>query len=493
MAPRTRILPVLLAVVLWAPVCLGGPNAGGTLIVHDTGLWYTAGGSTVPTVPPADCSAVDAELPVELDPSGQGRIWKVYGAFTPGSEPRLKALAFSTVFDAAQVRVITGGVPDPATDFEITQFGWPTASGGAAGISFLILKTGTMSEVYWFAGYAYTAGGGLWSTAPHPTQPSIFVDDTAPPAEDPIAGFSSIGFGQPGTVLCPVTEQACCLPDGACQVMTPYACAGLDGVFTPGVPCDPNPCQAYEACCATGGGCRMAPSHLCLAEGGTPLGPGTDCDPNPCMQPIAPCCTESGWCFMYDPGICVNMGGTPIPGELTCTPNPCPQPEGACCYPDGSCERMIEADCPTGTWYSWSDCDPNPCPQLGACCQPDASCELRTPNHCSGHWIYGSCDPNPCPTLQGACCFPDGSCEVRLMTDCAHEFHAQDECEPNPCPLAFGACCVPPDYDCVMLSLEHCLALNGEIWGVSCNPDPCPVPMPVERSTWGRIKARYTE
>lgn len=533
MTPRIRTLPVLLAIILWAPVCLGGPNAGGTLIVHDTGLWYTAGGTSAPTVPPEDCAVVDAELPVELDPSGQGRIWKVYAAFTPGSEPRLKALAFSTIFDAAQVRVITGGLPDSATDFEITQFGWPTASGGAAGISFLHLQTGTMSEVYWFAGYAYTGTGGLWSTAPHPTQASVFVDDAAPPAEDPIVGFSSIGFGLPGTILCPVTEQACCLPDGSCEVMTPYNCNDQGGTFTPGVPCDPNPCQAYEACCATDGGCRMAQPRLCFDQGGASQGPGSDCDPNPCplwgaccrddgscsmtlagdclgsdewFQGVeslcwpnpcpglmVACCDRYGYCFLYHWFLCDDIGGTPLPGVLSCQPNPCPQTPGACCFPDGSCVPAFEDDCSTGHWLFWSDCDPNPCPQLGACCHPDASCEVLPRHHCHDSWIPGSCDPNPCPTLQGACCLPDGSCEVRLMTDCAHAFHAQAECEPNPCPLLSGACCVPPSYECVMLSLEDCIALNGEIWDVSCDPDPCPASTPVERSTWGKIKARYAE
>jgi len=79
------------------------------------------------------------------------------------------------------------------------------------------------------------------------------------------------------------------------------------------------------------------------------------------------------------------------------------------------------------------------------------------------------------------------------MTDCPHEFHAQDGCEPNPCPLIYGACYVPPTCDCAMLSLEDCTALEGELWDVSCDPDPCPMPSPVERSPWGKIKVHYAD
>ena len=79
-----------------ATAALAGPNAGGTIIVHDPSWAYT-------DLPPSQCglgtapgSCADAD--VELDDSSPTlvKVWKVYAAFWSGSSPRLKAITFGS-------------------------------------------------------------------------------------------------------------------------------------------------------------------------------------------------------------------------------------------------------------------------------------------------------------------------------------------------------------------------------------------------------------
>jgi hypothetical protein len=551
---------------------LAGPNAGGTLIVHDTGLGYTSTSSLYPSTPPIDCASTDNEMPAEIPPGAEGRIWKVYAAFVPGTSPRLKALAFGEAFQTELVVVSSGGLPDPAQGLEIAQNGWPDADGGGVAMTFNAAKTATISEVYWFGGYARDPTPGLWSTAPHPVQTSIFVDDAFPSHADVIAGFSSIGFGMPGTTVCPLPERACCFSDGVCQVLAPAACQAAGGNFdlsagcapNPcpqtgaccfpdeschvldaaacaqmgglnqgyGIPCDPSPCFQARACCFPGAVCQLLGAVTCAREGGVDQGYGTSCDPNSCPSPGA-CCFVSGNCYLEDAALCSQaggwhqgygtycwpdpcagltaaccsgdgnchilnwhsceqMGGSGLPGLQTCLPNPCPQPLGNCCYPDGSCQVMLHVDCTTGHWYM-RDCDPNPCPQIGACCRPNGTCDLSLPAECADTWIPGSCDPNPCQTLEGACCLADGSCAIKLMVECELEFVPLGTCnaESIPCPNLVGACCFQ-DGSCRLLSRWQCDAAGGYSISVNeCYPYICPMPNPIERTSWGRIKAAY--
>jgi hypothetical protein len=91
---------------------------------------------------------------------------------------------------------------------------------------------------------------------------------------------------------------------------------------------------------------------------------------------------------------------------FTLTKEPCEC--GACCSGDGSCDETPEFYCeddenwylnkPAGTWQGvGTDCDPNPCPQLGACCDGD-ECYESLEAACGGVFQGEgtSCDPNPC-------------------------------------------------------------------------------------------------
>jgi len=300
----------------------GWPNPGSwppKLHVHDTGLAYTSDGGPYPSAPPPSCDDVDGTALPDLP-----AVWKVYAAFPPQNQPRLKALAFGESFDPALVTIVDAGLPSEL-DFEIPQDGWPTTPGGGVGISFGVTQTASVVEVYWFGGYGLP--GGSWATAPHPVQPTIFVDDATPGHETPIVGLGSIGFGVAGETPCgfPIPSGACCFADGSCTMTAGAECGMAGGVFHDG-PCDPNPCPQPPptgACCFPDGPCAMMTAAACTAGGGAWY--GGPCDPDPC---------------------------------------PPPPPTGACCFPSGACAVMSASACAgaDGTWYGGS-CDPNPCPQ----------------------------------------------------------------------------------------------------------------------------------
>ena len=254
--------------------------------MHDTGLVYTSDASAYPSQAPA-CVGVDAELPLGVPESGAGWVWKVYAAFPPDAAPRLKALVFGAQFPS-EVAVVAGGLPDPVADFEIAQAGWPLTSGGGVGLSFGLVKTTTMVECYWLAGYGYGPPGS-WAITAHPSQGMVFVDDSVPPVEDTIVALGSLGFGQAGVVTCPPGNDdpgACCFADGSCQILPPSACAAAGGTFL-GLSCEPNPClqPPAEGACCIGIECRWYTPEQCTAGGGEFFGAGVPCDPNPCPTP----------------------------------------------------------------------------------------------------------------------------------------------------------------------------------------------------------------
>lgn len=97
------------------------------------------------------------------------------------------------------------------------------------------------------------------------------------------------------TVLPPVGDvevppEACCLPEGVCDMLPPDICVDEMGGVPQGsgTTCDPDPCAppppADEACCFPEGICEMLPPDDCWALDGTPQGTGSVCDPNPCGE-----------------------------------------------------------------------------------------------------------------------------------------------------------------------------------------------------------------
>ena len=308
-------------------VVLAGPNAGGTLVVHDTGLFYSGDVPAYPSAVP-ECEEIDSDLPLDFPTGAQGVVWKVYAAFPVcGSGPRLKAFVMGSAFPE-EVVVLAGGVPDPVADFEIPQDGWPYESGGGVGIAFGTVKTDPVNEVYWLGGYAY-ATGVLLSVTPHPVGETIFVDDSVPGIVDPVAGFGSIGFGVTGVTPCPVggLEGACCFTDGTCEMLCFEDCEPAGGVFLDGS-CDPNPCEDLTpgACCLPSGECVFLGQSSCYMLYGTYVGPLEPCTPTLCL--LGACCIgNQGECIVATEWECMQIPGWMffIP-EWNCDPNPCIAP-----------------------------------------------------------------------------------------------------------------------------------------------------------------------
>jgi hypothetical protein len=171
-------------------------------------------------------------------------------------------------------------------------------------------------------------------------------------------------------------------------------------------------------------------------------------------------------------------------------------PLGACCdRSTGACTMQTEADCPGIYMGDGTVCDPDPC--LGGCC-PCSYCYITTLEDCvanEGFWLgFGTtCDPNPCmwPPGVGACCVND-VCTFRFDTECeamGGTFYGEcSHCLPSPC--ATGACCYA-DQSCAVLPMEECTGVFHQEWGI-CDPNPC-LSTPAERTTWGRIKARFRD
>lgn len=124
-----------------------------------------------------------------------------------------------------------------------------------------------------------------------------------------------------------------------------------------------------EACCFPDGRCELLVEGDCIAQGGTPRGEGTNCEPNECPQPppFGGCCFPDGRCEVLTEAECDQVGGIWNAGDTDCEPNECPQPPplGACCFPDGSCQVLTEDQCFQGggnELLEGETCDePSPC------------------------------------------------------------------------------------------------------------------------------------
>ncbi len=200
---------------------------------------------------------------------------------------------------------------------------------------------------------------------------------------------------------------ACCR-DGvnkACEEgHTEVSCSGWDDIFLgygstcAGVNCD-NPPTPLEACCLPDGSCQALTPQECLNSGGTPQGPATACETTDCPQPppkTQACCFDDGSCADLTEQQCLNSGGTPQGPGTTCQTTDCPQPpeKQACCFDDGSCADLTEDQCrwsggtPQGLWTT---CQTTDCPQPAtppppaekqACCFDDGSCADLTEEQC---------------------------------------------------------------------------------------------------------------
>jgi hypothetical protein len=322
MRKKNRAAAAILALLMagmagLAGSALAGPNAGGTLILHDTNILMIGTpcenmGTCNCGQPPADCLSADTELDGSSIPTPG--LFYVYAAFPSWSSPRLLGLTWGLHY-SSDIAFSSYGM---CGDFELNDNNWPASDTGSS-VTFNSVQTSPLVLIYWFWGYRY-GDPSVLSLRDNPSQGGWFGDDSVPAILDPIAGYGTLGFDMPGQPDCPVPapEGACCLPDGSCLFVVEADCPG---VWTaPGVPCDPSPCPQLGACCLADGSCVIVLEPDCT---GTWMGSGVECSPGLCLHAFDACCFEDGTCTETTPAACTGV----YQGDWTnCDPNPCPQP-----------------------------------------------------------------------------------------------------------------------------------------------------------------------
>jgi len=451
-------------------VAFAGPNAGGVLVVHNTGLvWSSADTPRPPDTPvPTSCSAI-----VNTIPAGDLMVWKIYAVFPQASSPRLASTAYGVALNKpadSGISIQGFGLANTG-DFEVNDgVLWP--NGGGLGEAFTAgLRTATINDLYWFGGYGYLGSGGetpTFCTEKWVAQPAIWVSDGVPALEDDIAGFGCLGFGGPGYPPCPAEPGACCTYDGVCTIEMQTTC--LAPRIWNGAPvCLPTTCAVPGRCCD-----RATAACTFVHQ--------DECNP-----------VTSDWTAGIDCAVA------------------CPLPTGSCCLADYTCEVRLQADCVGLPWVMFGTCSPTDCPPepMGACCHVNGDCAITGVLHCPvGTFMPGEtvCLPNPCPQPSGSCCDPY-DCIVVTLANCqgpGWTWHMFDACPPaTPCPLppAQAACCHAGWIQgmqgyCTVEFEAPCLAGNpGNVWHpewLTCTPLPTPCPViPTVESNWGAIKNIY--
>jgi len=281
-----KFLLVAAALLLVAGTAFAGPNANGTLILHNTGVEYTSDIENYCGFAPLGL----CDDAVVRDDSGIKTVWSAYAAFPGGSSPRLKAVTFGVEYDAYVYLSALG----KCGDFEVTTSNWP-ASGEGTGMTFNEAQTTLLVELYWFAGYAYGTDAQHLALIPHPTQGGTFADDSVPAIVDDVLDFGMLGFYQDGYLPCPAAPEpgACCDEFGYCTFVLPDECQGE--FLGAGIACDPNPCDIPFGACCTGANydiCIVTDYITCVDVEMGQWNGADSCDPDPCIPiPVE----ESSW------------------------------------------------------------------------------------------------------------------------------------------------------------------------------------------------------
>ena len=139
---------VLLLLLAASPAAWGGPNAGGTIFVHNAGLAYPGGHGFSACglgTPPASCSAANVNL--SGSDADHPRVWKVYAAFLDGSSPRLKGVSFGIQYDSNISITDHGNCCGDQNNgaAEVPGAGWP-GSGTGTSLVFQSPQTSTLVE-----------------------------------------------------------------------------------------------------------------------------------------------------------------------------------------------------------------------------------------------------------------------------------------------------------------------------------------------------------
>jgi len=452
-----RWFPLAFLFLLLSPLpALAGVHAGGVLIAHDEGLTVSSSNGTqticAQLSPPANLQAVDARIDGADNPDDPV-FFGIYAIFPPGASPKLSGVTWGIHFsDGVHLVLADHG---SCGDYELNDDNWPQTDTGSS-VTWDTAQTSLACRVYYFTAYMYSATPSLFELIPHPAQGGYFGDDSLPAVLDPIAGYGKLGFDMDGSLPAQGGDPGACCDRGTgiCAIISAQSCG--NNIFKgPGTSCSPDPC-GVGACCGLGDFfCADKTRAQCDAVGGVFLGLETSC-------------ATSG-----DAG-CV--GGR----------------WGACC--NGAACVVTELSACGTIWMRDIGCVPLPCAaNLGACCS-ETNCTVRVESDCTGVWLPGTdcVHSTPCNPAPGACCTGQ-SCQVKIQAQCSGPtsfWLPNQDCSPNRCAV-YGACCYggPTPQTCRITTQSGC----SYVWLASqpCSPDLCA--SPVEKTTWGQIKARYRD
>jgi hypothetical protein len=249
-----RIAIVLCALLVFVPITAADQNDldGGVFIAHyPSGIQFSSD-------PPAegwcqhylDGFAISAcEDQVNRIDTSQNVVWFVLSAWDESK--RFCGVEFGLGSYSPDAFVLGDFGPCfPNEGLEIPTSNWPGPNQGTAVVVTQDAWTGNLVPVYWFAGYAYSAGVVPLSIDPA-TGFGGWTSCEEPPMTSAATGFGGMGLFRDGIYVCPgpggLGPQgqgvgACCLGE-YCRLLTAQECESAQGDFHPGNgSCTPNPC-----------------------------------------------------------------------------------------------------------------------------------------------------------------------------------------------------------------------------------------------------------
>lgn len=199
------VLVLFAGLVFFASAASGGPNAGGTLVVHAVDAVYTSDNTGYCGEPlPRTCELVDSRI----DDSST-HVWLVLAVFTNANKPRMRGVEFGVSHSG--VSILDWGT---CADLDVSMAGWPQSNRGTI-LNWAENQVERIIPVYWFAGYTYgSAAAATFRVTPHPVNGGHFADDYIPSHLDEVAAYGVLGFSVDGVAACPAVRTFVVRPDG---------------------------------------------------------------------------------------------------------------------------------------------------------------------------------------------------------------------------------------------------------------------------------------
>lgn len=268
----------ILSALFLPGLALAGPNAGGSLVLHIAQSITT---SYTNYCGSADLDRCD-EAVVHAPGNEQFVVIFVLAVFPNYVSPRLSGVTFGIDYNLSGFAHHGG-----CANLEVQSETWPDPGSGI-GIVWTPPKEDRITEVYWFATYAYP--GTYFAVEGHPLHGGTFDDDDVEIALDTIEDYGRIGFGEEqgyNPCLAGLPKGACCDPDANCSIQIEQTCESFGGTYLG----DDTECR-FDTCrgpCCMGNDCFAMTEDECFREGGVWKGVGRTCERTACIP------TNASW------------------------------------------------------------------------------------------------------------------------------------------------------------------------------------------------------